>query len=165
MAFLKILMRNLALGPSTDPFPFGETFTPDGLRGRVEFKPTTCTACRFCEQVCIGNAIRFQKKPTGMYFQLWHNTCTFCGLCEFYCPTDAIHLTNDWHLSHPNDDKFAMVENGVLPTITCTNCGTEAIAVAPRPDQCSRPLTPEELDQYRHLCVKCRRKFLQGVSQ
>ncbi len=37
MSFLKIFARNLALGPSTDPFPFGETFTPKALRGRVKF--------------------------------------------------------------------------------------------------------------------------------
>ena len=32
--FLKILFRNLLQGPSTDPFPLGETFTPERLRGR-----------------------------------------------------------------------------------------------------------------------------------
>ena len=30
--FLKVLFRNLLEGPSTDPFPLGETFTPDRLR-------------------------------------------------------------------------------------------------------------------------------------
>ena len=32
--FLKVLFRNLLEGPSTDPFPLGETFTPARLRGR-----------------------------------------------------------------------------------------------------------------------------------
>ncbi len=37
--FLKILFRNLLQGPSTDPFPLGETFTPERLRGRVKIDP------------------------------------------------------------------------------------------------------------------------------
>ncbi|MDR3518173.1 MAG: 4Fe-4S binding protein [Azospirillaceae bacterium] len=163
MNFLKILARNLALGPSTDPFPFGETFTPKGLRGRVEFDAENCTACRYCEQVCIGGAIRFSKTPEGMRFLLWHNTCTFCGLCEFYCPTHAIHLTEDWHLAHGNEDKYAMVENGLLPTIVCTQCGAEAIAIAPNPTAFKEPATEGQKEQYRHLCARCRRKFLQGA--
>lgn len=164
MSLLNLLLRNLTQGPSTDPFPFGETFTPDTLRGRVVFNATTCTACKFCEKVCVGGAIRFAKVTGGTQFTLWHNTCTFCGLCEFYCPTDAIHLTTDWHLSHLNADKYGMVEQGLLPTITCTQCGAEATAMAPRPDQCPRPLTETELDAYRHLCPKCRRTFLKGVA-
>lgn len=164
MNFLSILARNLMSGPSTDPFPFGETFTPASLRGRVVFDAPECTACRFCEQACIGGAIRFDKTREGMRFLLWHNTCTFCGLCEFYCPTGAIHLTPDWHLAHGNEDKFAMVERGMLPTITCTQCGTEAVAMVPNPGSAKRPLTEAEKEQYRHLCPKCRRKFLQGVK-
>ena len=35
MEFLKILWDNLKKGPVTDAFPFGETYTPDRLRGRV----------------------------------------------------------------------------------------------------------------------------------
>lgn len=163
MSLLKLLVRNLALGPSTDPFPFGDTFTPDKLRARVAFKEVTCVACRSCEQVCVGGAIRFDRLPDGIHFTLWHNSCVFCGLCEFYCPTDAIHLTTDWHLSHANADKYDMVEQGLLPTIKCTECGTETPAIAPRPEQCKRPLTDAELDAYRHQCPKCRKKFLQGV--
>lgn len=49
MGFLGVLIRNLVAGPSTDPFPFGETFTPATLRGRVEYHPADCIACRACE--------------------------------------------------------------------------------------------------------------------
>lgn len=164
MNFLKILARNLALGPSTDPFPFGETFTPDALRGRVVFNAADCTACRCCEQVCIGGAIRFTKTADGIHFLLWHNTCTFCGLCEFYCPTHAIALSQDWHLSHGNEDKFAMVEDGLLPNIACTECGATAVAMAPNPSAFTEPPTASQKEQYRHLCPRCRRKFLQGAS-
>jgi formate hydrogenlyase subunit 6/NADH:ubiquinone oxidoreductase subunit I len=164
MSILNLLLRNFTQGPSTDPFPFGETFTPDALRGRVEFDAVTCTACKFCEKVCVGGSIRFAKVAGGTQFTLWHNTCTFCGLCQFYCPTEAIRLTTDWHLSHLNAEKYSMVEMGFLPTIKCTQCGTEATAMAPRPDQCKRPLSADELNAYRHLCPKCRRTFLQGIK-
>ena len=37
--FLKVLFRNLLEGPSTDPFPLGETFTPERLRGKAVVDP------------------------------------------------------------------------------------------------------------------------------
>ncbi len=130
MNFLKVLLRNLRQGPSTDPFPFGETFTPEALRGRIAFDASRCSACRMCEHVCAGGAIRFEETPQGVAFILWHNTCTFCGLCEHYCVPKAIHLTNDWHLAHPQHQKYRMIEEGVMPFHSCVRCGTSFLAAS-----------------------------------
>jgi formate hydrogenlyase subunit 6/NADH:ubiquinone oxidoreductase subunit I len=151
-------MRNLAAGPATEPFPFGEAATPKRLRGRVCYDPLPCTACRSCEQVCSGGAIRFDRTAEGLQFMLWHDTCAFCGLCAFYCPTDAIRLTQDWHLAHTEDRKFAMVETGLIPTIACAECGTAALATAPAADLFGHPPTPDELERLRPYCPRCRRK-------
>lgn len=159
MSFLSVLIRNLVAGPSTDPFPFGETFTPKALRGRVLYDPSRCTACRACEQVCVGGAIRFDKTPEGMRFLLWHDTCTFCGLCAFYCPQDAIEMSSDWHLAHLQDEKFEMVERALIPAGHCAECGAEYVATAPTAGLFSgyEP-SPGELESLRQYCPRCRRK-------
>jgi formate hydrogenlyase subunit 6/NADH:ubiquinone oxidoreductase subunit I len=155
-------MRNLISGPSTDPFPFGDTFTPKSLRGKVVYKASACTACRFCEQCCVGGAIRFDKTPEGLRFLLWHNSCTFCGLCEFYCPTDALTMSDDWHLAHAQDQKFDMVERGVIPNGKCAECGAPMLMTAPNPNAFDHTPSQEEIDHLQHLCPKCRRKVSKG---
>jgi formate hydrogenlyase subunit 6/NADH:ubiquinone oxidoreductase subunit I len=156
------LIRNLVAGPSTDPFPFGETFTPKGLRGRVVYDPAGCTACRACEQVCVSGAIRFGKTPEGMQFILWHDTCTFCGLCAFYCPTGAISLTDDWHLAHAQDRKYDMVEKGLIPTIRCAGCGAATLATAPAAKLFDHEPSLEEVENLRRYCPRCRLKVAKG---
>ncbi|MCW2479348.1 4Fe-4S ferredoxin [Candidatus Symbiopectobacterium sp. NZEC135] len=157
MNFLKILIRNLRQGPATDPFPFGETFTPDALRGRIAFDATRCSVCRMCEHVCAGGAIRFEETPQGVEFILWHNTCTFCGLCEHYCVPKAIHLTNDWHLAHRQEDKYRMTEEGAMPYHTCIGCGASFLAPsAALLDNVYQ--TPGSIDPALSLrCPDCRR--------
>ena len=62
MEFLKILWDNLKKGPVTDAFPFGETYTPDRLRGRVEIDPALCVGCGLCAQKCPGKLITVDGK-------------------------------------------------------------------------------------------------------
>lgn len=159
MRFMKIFARNLAQGPSTDPYPFGETFTPAGLRGQVAFKVEDCTGCRACEQVCVGGAIRLDKTPEGLRFLMWHNTCTFCGLCEFYCPTKAIYLTNEWRMSHLANESFSKRETGVIPYVACSQCNKQALASYPNYPDLNPPLSAEEVETLRGMCPGCRRKY------
>jgi formate hydrogenlyase subunit 6/NADH:ubiquinone oxidoreductase subunit I len=160
MNFLKIFVRNLVKGPSTVPFPFAEAWTPARMRGRIEFKLSSCTGCRACEQVCAPGAIRFDKTPEGLRFMMWHNTCVFCGMCEFYCPTDAIHQTNDWHMAHAVGEKFNMAIRETIAYTTCSGCAAKTLASAPNPVGVDPPFTPEEVEQHRYLCAACRKKAL-----
>lgn len=160
MNILRIFIRNLIHGPSTTPYPFGPAWTPERFRGRVEFKLSSCTACRACEQVCAPGAIRFDKTPDGLRFMLWHNTCVFCGMCEFYCPTDAIRQTADWHMAHASEQQFAMAVQELIPYVSCTACGAKALASAPNPVGVTPPFTAEEIEQQRNLCPGCRKKAL-----
>lgn len=157
-SFLKVLARNLIQGPSTDPFPFGETSTPKGYRGRVRFDASACVGCRMCEHVCAGGAIRFEESESELRFTLWHNTCTFCGLCQHYCQTKAIALTEDWHLSHRQSEKFAMVEQGTIPFVACLGCETLMIPVAKELMRLAYRETNQDIDRLARLCPDCRRK-------
>lgn len=158
MNFIKVIIRNLLQGPSTDPFPFGETFTPKGLRGRVAFDAANCSGCRMCEHVCAGGAIRFDQGPDGLEFTLWHNSCTFCGLCEHYCVPKAIHLTEDWHLAHRQEDKYRMIEQGTVACLPCPDCGARVIPMSRALINRVYGESTEAVTALGRLCPACRQR-------
>ena len=124
--FLKILFRNLLQGPSTDPFPLGETFTPERLRGRVKIDPNLCMGCGVCRHVCAAGAINIRQKPdnSGYTITVWQNSCCLCASCRQYCPTGAMSITNDWHSAHLESEKFGRVEQQTINYEPCSHCGT-----------------------------------------
>lgn len=157
--FFKIVLRNIVKGPSTIKYPFEDSPAPEKLRGKIKHNPDECLACHMCEYVCAGGAIRMQesKDKKGVYFTVWHNSCTFCGLCEYYCPTKAIHLTNDYHTAHLEEDKYNYAERSFVMKKQCIRCGEPII-----------PLSPKLMEKVygkdgdvkgmSKLCPKCRRK-------
>ena len=164
MAFFRILLDNLRKGPATEAFPFGEATTPEAYRGKVVFDADTCVACGMCEHVCAGGAIRFAEDERGLHFVIWHNTCISCGLCAHYCPTKAIALSNDWHLAHLQEEKYAQVDHGLVPYRVCGSCGGKFLSANPAlMRQAYKDVSPraEHLGQ---LCPDCRRTAnLSGV--
>lgn len=161
MSFLKIILRNLCQGPATDPYPFGDTFTPDGLRGKIKYNPQACVACRMCEHVCAGGAIRITETEdkSGLNFTLWHNTCAFCGLCQHYCPTKAIRLTTDFHTAHRQADKYNYVETGYIKYVACRQCGQPMVPVVK--ELLSKVYGDLEgpIKAFENLCEGCRRQI------
>ncbi|SDJ14114.1 4Fe-4S dicluster domain-containing protein [Ferrimonas sediminum] len=158
MGIVKLLFRNLLKGPSTDPFPFGDTFTPKALRGRIEFDASRCTGCRMCEYVCAGGAIRFQETDAGLKFHLWHNSCAFCGLCEHYCVPGAIRMTQDWHLAHPQQEKYTMVEQGVVRRLPCEGCQVAMVPTTERLIGRAYAGSNAAIESLSRLCPDCRRQ-------
>lgn len=163
MNFLRLFARNLRRGPYTEPFPLGPASpTPKRFRGRIAFDVKSCEGCKLCEKVCPSGAIRFTRTPEGMTFDCWHATCVFCGNCEFYCPTKSVHQTNDWHLSHVQSEKFALVEHALIPNQKCAECGAKALDTAPVIGKADPPLSDAEMAKLRARCPKCRAKYLKN---
>ncbi|NJB66507.1 formate hydrogenlyase subunit 6/NADH:ubiquinone oxidoreductase subunit I [Desulfobaculum xiamenense] len=160
LTFLKVLWRNLLQGPSTDPFPFGETHTPKRLRGKVRVDSKACAGCSMCINVCAGGAIRQVEREdgSGKDFYVWHNTCTFCGLCERFCPTGAIKLSNDWSTAHLNSEKFTFREHEFITYDKCEKCSTRMprVPLAMLKKIYGEP-TEDIMKLYR-LCPECRRQ-------
>lgn len=158
-SFLKIALQNLLKGPSTEKYPFCETFVPEGLRGKIRHNAQACVACRTCEHVCAGGAIRIEEAEdgSGLHFVVWHNSCAFCGLCRHYCPTGAIRLSNDYHTAHLQQDKYSYTESSFIKFVPCSCCGEPMI-----------PVTRELLESVYGksadaknlltMCEKCRRE-------
>ncbi len=157
--FLKILFRNVLDGPSTDPFPLGETFTPERFRGKVVVDKELCIGCGICVHTCTAGAIKIEKRAdqSGYDFVVWHNSCCLCANCRHYCPTKAITLSNDWHNAHPQEEKYNWVEHKFIPYVPCKGCGAMI-----------RPLSKEtaeriyagfndlDIDRINSLCSRCR---------
>lgn len=157
--FLKILFRNLLDGPSTDPFPLGETVTPQRLRGRVHVDPELCMGCGMCRYSCMAGAIHIGHKPdgTGYTITIWHNSCCLCASCRHYCPTGAISLDNNWHSAHVEAEKFSRIEQQTITYEPCAHCGT---LIRSLPLKIARRLYAHnreiDADTIRRLCPKCR---------
>ena len=166
--FFKILLRNIIKGPSTIQYPFADSPAPEKLRGKIRHNPEACVACGMCEYVCAGGAIKLQETDDkkGVNFVAWHNSCTFCGLCEYYCPTKAIHLTNDYHTAHLQENKYSYSEKTVVRKQRCISCGELFIPLSPVFMKKVYGETGDEKGRSK-MCPKCRRKALweDGVSK
>lgn len=160
MEFLKILWDNLRKGPVTDPFPFGETYTPDRLRGRVEINPELCLGCGTCVHVCAAGAINISKFADGSGFEItvWRNSCCLCAQCRHYCPTKAISVTNNWHSAHRATEKYTQITRAKVKYDYCAVCGAK-MRVLPQ-DVLNRVYAKHseiDVDVVSHLCPNCRR--------
>lgn len=157
--FMKVLFRNLIQGPSTDPFPLGETFTPKRVRGRVVIDPDLCVGCGVCKHSCTSGAIDITRKEdqSGYTITVWRNSCCLCASCRHYCPTGAITVNNDWHSAHPESEKYECIEQHTIDYVPCLHCGT---LIRPLPEKLAKKLyagKPEvEAERVRLLCPRCR---------
>lgn len=156
-SFLKVLFRNLLEGPSTDPFPLGETFTPDRLRGKCVVDPELCMGCGVCKNACAAGAIDISKKEDGYTITIWRDSCCLCASCRHYCPTGAMSITNDWHHAHEDKDKYECIEQKTIKYEPCAHCGA---LIRPLPLVMAEKLyafnKDVDADTIRHLCPKCR---------
>jgi len=135
-----------------------DTTEPANARGRMRFNAAACVGCRMCEHVCAGGAIRFDEVDSGLTFTLWHNSCALCGLCSHYCPTKALTATGEWHMAHRQEEKYRLVEQGVIPLVPCTGCGTPMVPVAAELLKISYRGMSRETDRLKTLCTECRQK-------
>ena len=157
--FLKILFNNVLRGPSTDPFPLGETFTPTRFRGKVKINPKLCMGCGICKHVCTAGAINIKQRAdqSGYDITVWHNSCCLCANCRTYCPVKAITLSDDWHNAHTQEQKYEWLERQFVPYVSCAGCG---VKMRQLPLELAKKLYAHNTDvdpaHVIRLCHKCR---------
>jgi len=156
LPFLKIMLRNLFLGPSTDAFPFAPAKTHANFRGFAEYDPDKCTLCGVCRHVCAPGAIqlRVSEDGSGMQYLLWHNSCVVCGLCAHYCPTGALTMSDNWHQVHGGEEMFSRCSSAFIRFGACAQCGAK---IQPRPKASVDKLGGRNPERFL-LCPQCKRK-------
>ena len=162
--FLKIMLRNLLLGPSTDAFPFAPAKTHENFRGSAVFDPEKCILCGICHHVCAAGAIQLRPSEdgAGMQYLLWHNSCVFCGMCAHYCPTGALAMSSNWHLAHTGAEMFSNCISCFIPFGECAQCGAK---IQPRPQAIIDKLGVRSPERFL-LCPQCKRQgIVRNVAQ
>ncbi len=159
-SFLKVLVHNLFQGPSTDPFPFGETFSPKRVRGRVRIDPGRCMGCGMCRHVCAAGAIHLKREESGFTITVWQDSCCLCRSCVTYCPMGAVSIDNDWHSAHLEAQKFERVERQTVSLQRCAGCGSPMRVMEAGKAAALYGGNPElDPEKLRHLCRTCRRRL------
>jgi formate hydrogenlyase subunit 6/NADH:ubiquinone oxidoreductase subunit I len=156
--FLKIAFRNLLKGPTTDPYPFGETFIPENLRGRLSVDASICTACGTCQEVCPSGAINITKEDGVYLHTVWYNTCCYCGNCEFFCPTGAIVLSNNFHTANVQEDKYKFTTTAQIHEVECAKCAKKFVPATMPLIEKSYPSVNDRILEITRLCPECRKK-------
>ncbi len=156
-SFLGVVLRNLLAGPSTDPFPFGETFTPKRIRGRITVDPDLCMGCGMCRHSCVAGAINITKSDAGWTITIWQDSCCLCRSCVTYCPMQAMAIDPDWHSAHVEADKYKKIEQHSISYQPCARCGKPMRVLSADKARAlyasDASIDPEEI---RHLCRSCR---------
>ena len=155
-SFMKVLVNNLLKGPSTDPFPAGDTFTPERQRGKCVIDPELCMGCGVCQNSCAAGAINIARRDDGFSITVWRDSCCLCASCRHYCPTGAMSIANDWRHVHEDKDKFKETEQHDIKYEPCQGCGAP---MRPLPLKLAQKIYANngaDPDELRHLCPVCR---------
>jgi len=155
---IKIALRNFLKAPTTDPYPFGETFVPKELRGKPIVNDKACTACKTCEYVCPSGAIKIEKKENKYIHTIWYNSCCYCGNCEFFCPTGAIFLTDDFHTANIQKEKYSFISSVEINEIKCELCGINFVPATKELLDRAYPKVNEKILKLTKICPQCRKK-------
>ncbi len=155
--FLNTLLQNIISGPATDPFPFGETFSPKRVRGLIRIDRDLCLGCGMCRHVCAAGAINIQRNSLGWTITIWQDSCCLCRSCVTYCPMHAMSIDPNWHSAHVEEDKYKRIEQHTISYQPCARCGTPmrvmSLERAKELYAADPDIDPEEI---RHLCRSCR---------
>lgn len=157
--FFKIALRNFFHAPTTDPYPFGETFLPDTYRGIIAWDKDTCIGCSTCQHVCPTGAIRVAETDDGegISFSYWLNSCTLCGNCGFFCPTNAVHHTTNFHTVTLQKEKYDKTVYGEVALVGCRKCSTKIRPMVELLLERSYGIVSDEERSNASLCPECRR--------
>ncbi len=155
--FFNVLLRNIISGPATDPFPFGETFTPKRIRGRIVVNPDLCLGCGMCRHACAAGAINIRKTTSSWTITIWQDSCCLCRACVTYCPMHAMSIDPDWHSAHLEEDKFKRIEQHVIEYQPCAGCGNPMRVISlERAKELYADDADVDPEVIRHLCRSCR---------
>ncbi|MCA0448048.1 MAG: NADH:ubiquinone oxidoreductase [Bacteroidetes bacterium] len=90
------------------------TVLPPLFRGMPQIQSEKCPeGCTICRDLCPTNAISLNPLKIDL------GSCVFCPLCEKDCPENAIHFTNEKHITCSSREQLVVTGNepGIKPEI------------------------------------------------
>lgn len=139
--------------------------TPEDFRGKHEFDSEKCMGCGACAQVCSSDAIDVLEKGRKRIIKVDYGHCSFCAFCQDECPTQAIKLTQEYHLLADNRGTMN-ITNGV-DMFKCVSCG--AYFIPSRQIDWAIERIGKKVDAYKEfssdlreaikVCPNCRREI------
>jgi Ni,Fe-hydrogenase III small subunit/NAD-dependent dihydropyrimidine dehydrogenase PreA subunit len=139
--------------------------TPEGFRGKHEFDSEKCIGCGACAQVCSSDAIDVLEKDGKREIKVNYGHCSFCAFCEDECPTQAIKLTQEYHLLTDNRNTENITNE--VDLLKCVSCGT--YFVPSRQIDWTIERVGEKVGAYKEfssdlketmtICLNCRREI------
>jgi Ni,Fe-hydrogenase III small subunit/Fe-S-cluster-containing hydrogenase component 2 len=139
--------------------------TPEGYRGKHEFESEKCIGCGACAQICSSDAIEILEDNRKRIIKVDYAHCSFCAFCQDECPTEAIRLTQEYHLL--TDNRTTTNVTSEVDLFECSSCGTCFMPV--RQLDWTLERIENEVREYKdfhhdlkttmELCPTCRRKI------
>jgi ferredoxin len=84
----------------------------------ADVKPSGCTMCRSCVNVCPVHAFRLDEGTSSLQFK--HLACVACGLCEQVCPENVITLRQEIFFERDALDYQTVAQDDM---VSCAKCG------------------------------------------
>lgn len=95
-----IIYKIWKTGIATHKLPFEDA--PHRYRGKINIQPDQCNCCETCIKECPAGAIKLFNKNNDCQLAVAYDKCIFCGICTEVCKSQALIMTNDYHLSTKN---------------------------------------------------------------
>ncbi|MEM2971222.1 MAG: 4Fe-4S dicluster domain-containing protein [Candidatus Bathyarchaeia archaeon] len=93
---------------------------PEDFRGKHEFDSEKCMGCGACAQVCSSDAIDILEDDGKRIIKVNYGHCSFCAFCQDECPTQAIRLTDEYHLL--TDNRQTTNVTNTVDLLGCVSC-------------------------------------------
>jgi TorA maturation chaperone TorD/Pyruvate/2-oxoacid:ferredoxin oxidoreductase delta subunit len=127
-------------------------------------RPSHCTLCRICTEVCRPAALRMEKNRWEVALVFDSAQCDGCGYCVEYCPERILRVepTTAQH-AVPKDAPEQLAHSAILP---CTGCGNPLVAeamLAKVLERFRRQKGDPEDEASMYLCHSCKLGAIAGV--
>jgi TorA maturation chaperone TorD/ferredoxin len=126
-------------------------------------RPSHCTLCGICTEVCRPAALRLEKDSWNIALAFDPAQCDGCGYCVEYCPERILRVERIAQRTMPKDRPDQLARSAVAP---CSSCGNPLVAEA---------MLAKVLDRFRrqkgdpadeasmYLCHSCKLGAISGV--
>jgi ferredoxin len=95
--------------------------------GIREERPSFCTLCGICTEVCRPAALSLEKSQWDVELNYDASRCDGCGYCVEYCPEKILKVDTATRRTVPSDGPIQLAHSAIQP---CRKCGKPVVPEA-----------------------------------